>query len=1605
MSEITSSLKKHKRQPNMYRQSRMSLEKVKNIGPYEVLDLIKEGSSSKVYLGKCKFTNEHVAIKAISKSPLKNNLDDLLLITKQIETLKILKHRNIVTLYEIYESKKYIYLITEYLSGKDLIEKIIHKKRFNEEEALRIFFQLLDAFTYMHKMNICHRNIRTEHILFDKNNRPKIIGFGYSSFYESNKNIEGAYGSLCYACPEIIDEMPYNPELADVWSLGVILYVLICGYLPFSDEDDSKNKILISNGKIDFPKEISNKLKDLLRHMLDKDSKKRYTFQKIIKHPWIKPYSEKIFSQGINIHNTIFPVDERILNIIKEFGLDKNKVKNDLILNKYNIGTAIYKQIVRKLLDLKIKNISDLWSEEFVNYRDDDKNKIEGGDKKYEEFIEKIDEKYQKKEDFINDFKEREDKVAERLLYLQNKKEEEKNNNSKEKEKEKLKIIEEKISDDGGEENLVDKNYKSDNENEIKNKENKNQNNIKTVKTQKIKSKLFPRTKTPMFNFGELMKARRNKISNNGKTNINTNNNIINNDEVQIVYNKDQDVDIIRQFQDEQNKKLSENIIIENPTHKKVPSTPNFGKGADNIETVVSDTAPFNLSNTPEKTENLAKKILEKNQNNDESENTKEGTKSINSNINNKNSIYSNLNTKNSLYSNINNINNLNSGNVNNNSNIFKSIISGNTLYTFNSNNNINSKSLFRMTTVKKSNKQSYLSRGSLYDDFLKKNHPDNVRKTMLKKSIFVSKNTISDINEGIKENESESENENDEKEEEKEKKQVDNELKKSLRLKYSLTFDDDDDENEEEHEEEHSLNSKEDDMKLFNMLDNENDEELKELKKLYFNEEDKDKKVENKKPKSVMKKKSVKFKTDENEPDKDKDKEKSPDSKLKKSIVSKKSITSNYNLSNSVLEGLDKYEEKLKEINKNYQITNDKNDVGDNERIRFDSQLEISFHDDNYEKLRVNLYDDYTTYNRDIAPIKQLYINDTKINYNISDLYKLIQKRFLLGINKSRPNAKINIFQRNNTEFNDIKTINEMFMKMNKNKVSNENISNGIISQEQNDKENNGSMSAEEIKSKETKEINNQRREKKRFTDGGTARNKFIIERNKKISKEKYKNIRLKKDESTQKVIIEKFPTKKTIQIREEAFSIPNYLIDENLNNINYCNNGNNNTYNGNNQIEISKYNAYNGNTYNPNTANYDLLINDYINTNNNEAYNNNETYNKNNKRNKDLNSMKFTQSYSNFPSYMNKDNKINKMLKKYYYKNEKKNPNIGTDVSKINKTKYLKPQSPKINKFKDINLNNFSTMDNKNNKKFEGNKQLQMFKSHYKKYEYMSNNLLSIEEPNFNNTMPRRKAEYNSVKNIKDEVVGKRNEIIEKIQHCQNLLNTIMRDKKHFMTNNKNNTKKNSDNYSNTTFNFYKGLNKKKSTENKSKKKININNFENNAENLDKEIKQIYIKSNNESKMDKNFTYKKINVKHNKNKKYSVDNITEDKKENISLSENYTNKNNTFMMRTCLRKDPDNNLENNNKSFDVQRKQIFNKNKEIPPSPANKLKELYNKYDKQNFSTNTYNKKILIGSQSINKIESPRDKQIENYTKKNSKKKNEEIKKTSKTRKLKDS
>ena len=395
---------------------------LKNIDHYLINSILKKGSYSTIYLATCQYTSQQVCIKQINKRFLKVYIHDYSLIHNEINSLKLLKHKNILTLYEIYESKNFIYLITEYIDGPDLFEEIIKKKRFSENESLYIFSQLIDALVYMHKMNITHRDIRTEHILFTKsNNIPKIIDFGYSTCYKKNSKLDIGFGNLNYVCPEMILNNSYDPELADVWSLGVVLFVMTCGYLPFSEESDEKNKQMILKGKIEFPREISKKLKNLLMKMLEIKPNKRFNFHKIINHTWFKPYSIKDLVGGINIIEKYFPVDDKIVAIVCEIcGCEKEKVVFDLNMNKFNKETAIYKMICKKLIDEKIETISDFNSNLFVEFLESEKsnknnnndNKDNNDDITYEKYLEKIFDNIKK----CNEFEEQYDNVEKKII-------------------------------------------------------------------------------------------------------------------------------------------------------------------------------------------------------------------------------------------------------------------------------------------------------------------------------------------------------------------------------------------------------------------------------------------------------------------------------------------------------------------------------------------------------------------------------------------------------------------------------------------------------------------------------------------------------------------------------------------------------------------------------------------------------------------------------------------------------------------------------------------------------------------------------------------------------------------------------------------------------------------------------------------------------------------------------------------------------------------------------------------------------------------------------------------------------------------------------------
>ena len=414
-----------------------------NIGPYVIKKKIREGGYSVVSLATSKISGDEVAVKSINKNSLHANIFDLSLVHNEVEILKILKHKNILSLYQLFESPKYIHIVTEVLNGKDLFEQIISKKKFEEGEAKELFFQIIDAMIYMHSMFICHRDIKSENILFDKNN-PKIIDFGFATFYKKGKKLKEAFGSPSYACPEMQKGSEYDPEKADVWSCGVLLYVMVNGYLPFSEEDDEKNKELIIKGDFYMPKELSAPLKDLLKHMLEPNEDNRFDFGKIGNHEWFKGCP--VMTGGLNIFDLIYPVDDRVIKAVNYFGIDKDKVSDELKKNKFTNATGVYKQIVKRVVQSGMMSYSDLQSMEYKSYKrlKEHRVKKEEGEKMFKEYLDKQFERMDKVNIIEKEFDEKEKNVVKELDQLKEECLKENENNKEIEKKEEEKKEEEK---------------------------------------------------------------------------------------------------------------------------------------------------------------------------------------------------------------------------------------------------------------------------------------------------------------------------------------------------------------------------------------------------------------------------------------------------------------------------------------------------------------------------------------------------------------------------------------------------------------------------------------------------------------------------------------------------------------------------------------------------------------------------------------------------------------------------------------------------------------------------------------------------------------------------------------------------------------------------------------------------------------------------------------------------------------------------------------------------------------------------------------------------------------------------------------------------------
>jgi len=283
---------------------------------YTIGEIMGSGAFATVRKVIHKETNNPRALKIIKKNPKQDSSRMYL----EVDILKKLIHPNIMQIFEFYEDKKNFYIITEFCEGGELFDKVVEKGNFKENEAAGIMKQLLSAINYIHKNNIVHRDLKPENILLDtkKNNIIKIIDWGTARFFDKDKNkkMNKISGTPYYIAPEVLFEK-YD-EKCDVWSCGVIMYILLCGYPPFNGETDNEILAKIKSGKFSFPEEewnvVSFEAKDLIKNLLEFDPKKRFSASQALSHNWVSENNKKVIDNSLT---------KRALTNMKKFHADR----------------------------------------------------------------------------------------------------------------------------------------------------------------------------------------------------------------------------------------------------------------------------------------------------------------------------------------------------------------------------------------------------------------------------------------------------------------------------------------------------------------------------------------------------------------------------------------------------------------------------------------------------------------------------------------------------------------------------------------------------------------------------------------------------------------------------------------------------------------------------------------------------------------------------------------------------------------------------------------------------------------------------------------------------------------------------------------------------------------------------------------------------------------------------------------------------------------------------------------------------------------------------------------------------------------------------------
>lgn len=312
-------------------------------GRYRLEKTIGRGSYGKVKLAWDVLEQRAVAIKFIARSSIKKAAH-WTRIKREINLLKVLDHPGVVKLYECFETAVDIVLVMEFVEGRDLFDQIAGKGRLSEEEARVIFRQVVDGLDYLHCNRIVHRDLKPENIMLDSTLGVKLIDFGFATLYHPRNFLHTNCGSPLYASPEIVRGVKYCGPEVDCWSIGVVLYVMLVGALPFEDDVLKGLYQKICLGNFPLPDHLSTEALDLIKTLICIDPVTRLTMEQVKRHPWL---GESLPAAASCKKNFLGEVDYQIAaKVQRDFGYSVDTILYD----REGPARAVYDLLISRSL-------------------------------------------------------------------------------------------------------------------------------------------------------------------------------------------------------------------------------------------------------------------------------------------------------------------------------------------------------------------------------------------------------------------------------------------------------------------------------------------------------------------------------------------------------------------------------------------------------------------------------------------------------------------------------------------------------------------------------------------------------------------------------------------------------------------------------------------------------------------------------------------------------------------------------------------------------------------------------------------------------------------------------------------------------------------------------------------------------------------------------------------------------------------------------------------------------------------------------------------------------------------------------------------------------